>query len=116
MTDHHKADGLTIAPGVIETILVQAILQVDGVARVGLPKPTDGFFSGGRKRNPAQGITLIAEDEQITATVHVSVYYGFRLQELAEALRYAVAETLEGQIGITASAVDIFIDSVVFPE
>ncbi|MCL2137610.1 MAG: Asp23/Gls24 family envelope stress response protein, partial [Coriobacteriia bacterium] len=103
-------------PGVIETILSQTVLQVDGVAKVGSPKPTDGIFSGTKKRNSPQGVLLTAEDGQITVAVHICVHFGFRLQEVAEQVRYAVADTLEGQIGISAHTVDVYIDSIAFPE
>jgi uncharacterized alkaline shock family protein YloU len=44
------------------------------------------------------------------------VLYGYRLVDVAEQVRLVVVETLEGQIGVVASAVDIFIDGVAFPE
>ncbi|MDR2957382.1 MAG: Asp23/Gls24 family envelope stress response protein [Coriobacteriales bacterium] len=116
MAEQISADGLTIAPGVIETILAQTILQVDGVTRVGSPKPTDGLFGTGKHRNPAQGIILVAEDNQITVSAHICVEYGYRLPEVAEQVRSAIADTLEGQIGVKVAAVDVYVDSVAFPE
>ena len=116
MAEQFSAEGLTIAPGVVETILAQAVLQVDGVAQVGSPKPTDGLLGSGKRRNPAQGIIVAAEDGQIVVAVHIRVFYGYRLTDVADQARKAVAETLEGQIGATAAAVDIYVDGIAFPE
>jgi uncharacterized alkaline shock family protein YloU len=46
----------------------------------------------------------------------VHVFYGYRLHEVAENIRIAVVETLSGQVGIEATAVDVYIDGVQFPE
>jgi len=116
MTDSFVSEGLTIAPGVIETILAQAVLQIEGVARIGSTKPTDGLFTGSKRRGPVQGILLVAEDRQISVTVHINVFFGFRLQEVAEQVRNIIADTLLGQIGIVVKQVDVFIESIVFPE
>lgn len=116
MADRYATEGLTIAPGVIETILAQTVLSIDGVAKVGTPKPTDGLLGAGRRRNPAQGVLLTADGGSITVAVHVSVYFGHRLQEVADQVRLAVAEVLEGQIGVTAAAVDVYVDGIAFPE
>jgi uncharacterized alkaline shock family protein YloU len=116
MAEKFATDGLTIAPGVVETILAQTILGIDGVAKVGTPKPTDGLLGVGKKRNPAQGVLLMADAGQITVAVHICVLFGYRLQDVADEVRSAVAEALEGQIGVTASAVDIYVDGIAFPE
>ena len=116
MAERFSTDGLTIAPGVIETILAQTVLQVDGVARVGSMKPADNIFSSNKRRNPAQAVLLTAEAGQITVSVHISVTFGYRLSEVAERVRSVIAETLEGQVGAIVAAVDVYVDSIAFPE
>ena len=46
--------------------------------------------------------------------VHVEVYYGYVLPELAAALRCAIAESLATQAGVEVSAVDVYIDGIQF--
>ncbi|MDR0459340.1 MAG: Asp23/Gls24 family envelope stress response protein [Coriobacteriales bacterium] len=116
MSEQFTTEGLTIAPGVIETILSQAILQIDGVSKVGSPKATDGLLGSGKRRNPAQGVLLIAENDLINVVVHICVEYGYQLMAVAEQVRSMVADTLEGQIGISVNQVDVFVDSIAFPE
>lgn len=116
MAEQFHTDGLTIAPGVVETILAQTVLAIDGVAQVGSPKATDGLFGSGKHRNPAQGILMTAEEGVITIAVHLTVFYGYQLQAVAQAVRQAVAEVLIAQIGLAAAAIDIYIDGIAFPE
>jgi uncharacterized alkaline shock family protein YloU len=117
MDEKLMSEGLTIAPGVVETIVSLAIAQVEGVAQVGAAGLSESVISAFNKKHPSQGVLITAdEDEAITVTVHVQIFYGYRLQEVAEAIRVAVIDTLDGQVGIKASAVDVFIDSVQFPK
>ncbi|MDR1713665.1 MAG: Asp23/Gls24 family envelope stress response protein [Coriobacteriales bacterium] len=116
MTESISNDGLTIAPGVVETIVSIAVSEVDGVAQVGAPSLSNSFKSAFTRHNPAQGILITAEEGQFQVTAHVQVYYGYRLHDVADNIRAAVADTLAGQVGISVSRVDVFIDSVQFPE
>jgi uncharacterized alkaline shock family protein YloU len=110
-------EGLTIAPGVVETIVSLAVAQTEGVAQVGASSLSNSFVSALSRKHPAQGIIIMAdEDERITVVVHVHIFYGYRLQEVAEKIRHAVIDTLSGQIGVEAAAVDIYVDGIQFPE
>jgi uncharacterized alkaline shock family protein YloU len=110
-------EGLTIAPGVIETILSLSVAQVDGIAQVGSSRLSRGFISALGKKHPAQGIILLADDDGgITVAVHVQIFYGYRLQEVAEKVRHAVLDTLSGQIGVEVQSVDVYVDGIQFPE
>ncbi|MCL2339994.1 MAG: Asp23/Gls24 family envelope stress response protein [Actinomycetia bacterium] len=117
MSEQFSSEGLTIAPGVIETILAQTVLQVDGVTQVGGTKTNSSLLGlGGKNKTTGQGIILLAENDQLTVTVHVRVAYGYRLQEVAAQIRQTISETLAGQIGIMAAAVDVYVDSIAFPQ
>jgi uncharacterized alkaline shock family protein YloU len=117
MDEKLMSEGLTIAPGVIETMISLAVAQVSGVAQVGAPSLSSSFISALSKRHPAQGIMILADDDgQITVTAHVHIFYGYRLQEVAEQIRLAIADTLFGQVGIEVSAVDVCVDGIQFPE
>jgi uncharacterized alkaline shock family protein YloU len=117
MDEKFMIEGLTIAPGVVETMVSLAVSQIEGVAHVGAPGISDSFISALSKKHPAQGILITAdEDKAITVAVHVQIFYGYRLQEVAEQIRVVVADTLEGQVGIEVSAVDVFIDGIQFPK
>jgi len=112
VAEQFTSNGLSIAPGVLESILAQEVLQIDGVASVGASKAIDGVAGSGRRRKLGQGITLLAEDDQIVVTVHLRVYFGYRLQDVAAAVRSVISEALGGQIGVKVAAIDICIDGI----
>ncbi|HBT95318.1 MAG TPA: Asp23/Gls24 family envelope stress response protein [Coriobacteriia bacterium] len=111
------SEGLTIAPGVIETIVSLAVGQIDGVAQVGTPGLSENFLSAFNKKHSAQGILILADDDgQITLDIHVLLYYGFKLQDVAAEIRSVAADTLSGQVGIDVAKVDVYVDGIRFPE
>jgi len=116
MDERISTEGLTIAPGVVETIVSLAVSQVEGVAQVGAPSISESFISALSRRHPAQGIIITADDDgAITVSVHIQVYYGYRLQEVAARVRNNVAQTLAGQVGIQVAVVDVYVDAIQFP-
>ena len=116
MEEKLNVDGLTIAPGVVETILSLAISQIDGVAIIGAPRMSEGVISAFNKRHASQGIIVTAEEEKITVEVHVQVYYGFRLPEVAAQIRSTTADALKSQVAVDVAAVNVFIDAIQFME
>jgi uncharacterized alkaline shock family protein YloU len=117
MDEKHMSEGLIIAPGVVETIVSLAVAQVDGVAQVGASRLSRTFISALNRKHPAQGILIMAEDDgRITVVVHVHIFYGYRLQEVAEKIRLSVADTLTGHVGVDVDRVDIHVDGIQFPE
>jgi uncharacterized alkaline shock family protein YloU len=111
-------EGLTIAPGVVETIVSLAVSQVDGVAQVGAPRrPGSGLWSAIGKNHSGQGVIIMADDNgKITVAVHVQIFYGHPIKAIAEEIRSVVADTLSGQVGIETESVDVYVDGVRFPE
>jgi len=117
MYDKLTSEGLTIAPGVVETIISLAVSQVEGVAQVRATGLPNSFMSVLSRKQQAHGIIIMADDDnQITVAVHVCIYYGYRLQEVAEQIRRVVSNTFEGQIGIEIARVDVYVDGIQFPE
>ncbi len=48
--------------------------------------------------------------------MHVDVFYGYVLPELAEKLREAIADALLVQAGIEVNSIDIYIDGIQFEQ
>jgi len=117
MHENLTSEGLTIAPGVVETMVSLTVSQIDGVAQVKAPSIPDSFMSALHKKHLSQGIIIMADDDgRITVSVHVHIFYGYQLQEVAQNIRQAVVETMEGQVGIQVFKVDVFVDGIQFPE
>ena len=112
-------NGITIAPGVVETISSLAAAEVPGVAGVGTAGPISSIaaaLSAGRCV-PTAGIKLsVAEDNTVAVSITVQAYYGYRLADVAAQVRSAVADALKGQVGAQTSSVDVYVDALAFEE
>ena len=105
MTDQMNVEGLSIAPGVMETIISVAASSF----------ATSGIRSMLASKPSTSGIeTKMDEDGKLSVAVHVEVYYGYVLPELAAQLRTAIAEALATQAGVEVSSVDVYIDGLQF--
>jgi uncharacterized alkaline shock family protein YloU len=114
MSEELYADGLGIAPGVMETIVALAAKEVDGVASVG-SSTLSGFRSRLSAKPANQGIDVtMDEDQRINVAIHIDVLYGKVIPVVAEAVRAAVADAVATQVGFDLAAVDVFVDGLVF--
>lgn len=116
MSDEIRMDGLGVAPGVLDTIVTLAAGEVPGVAAVGAPGIAGLVQKGARKGNARAVDVCAAEDGSIAVTLHVQVTHGEKLHQVGDAVRAAVADALESQVGLRVTGVDVYIDAVVFPE
>lgn len=115
----YAIDGITIAPGVVETIISLAVSEVPGVAGVGTAGAMNTIksaFTAG-KAIPTNGVRIdTLDDERVAVTIAIQAYYGYRLVEIAENVRKAAADALAAQIGVTAASVDVHVDALSFEE
>lgn len=117
MEEELYVDGLGIASGVVETIVSLATSAVEGVAGVGPATTLSGLRAGfGARKQAPHGIDVSVKDGALNVSVRVQVYYGHRLTEVADAIRETVADAVLSQVGVSVSAVDVFVDGVVFAE
>lgn len=49
-------------------------------------------------------------------TVHLAVFFGYVFTKLAEQVRSAVVRAISEHVGVEVSAVNVCIDSLVFPK
>lgn len=109
-------DGMAVAPGVVETIVTMAVADVDGVACVGTPTAS-GIMSLIGGKPSTQGIDVVVNEEQkLDIAVHIEVKYGYALPKLAEAIRNAVADAIDIQIGAEVGSIDIYVDGIQFTD
>lgn len=116
MSEELYVDGLGLAPGVMETIIAIAARDVEGVASVG-----SSSFSGLRSRFVAkptgQGIDVhMNESDSIEVAVHIDVYYGQPIPEVAAAVRQAIADAVTTQVGFTIASIDVYVDGIRFAD
>lgn len=112
-------DGITIAPGVVETIISLAAAEVPGVAGVGTAGAMSTIISAfnAGKAIPMGGVSIEAQgDKKVSVDISIQAFYGYRLVEIAENVRKAVSDALAAQIGVTATAVNVHVDALMFED
>ncbi len=114
MTETVTSENMTLAPGVIDTIISISATETEGVASIGSPVTSGirAMFAAGPSTSGIE--TSYAEDGTLEVVVHVNVFYGFVLPDVAEKLRQAIVDALAVQVGVTVSRVDVFIDGIQF--
>jgi len=116
MSDEIRLEGLGVAPGVLDTIVTVAAEAVDGVASVGA-SGIAGLVQKGSRKGSARAVDVcVGEDGSVMASIHVHVRHGLKLREVAAAVQEAVTEALASQVGVEVSAVDVFVDGLIFAE
>lgn len=115
MSEEITLDGIGVAPGVLETIATVAARDVEGVAEVCTGQTG---LAGLVQRGPqTRSLTVeINEAGELAVSVHISASYGRPLREVATAVQRAVTDALLTHTGQAVAAVDVYVDSVVFPE
>ena len=117
MTTTANTQSLTIAPGVIETIISLAVQQVEGVAALATftAVNADNIIRVlGRKQSSPAVLVLEEEDGRIVVDVHIQVLYGYPLPAIASSVRKAVADALDSQVNISVSEVNVAIEAIQF--
>lgn len=113
MTEELKLEGLAVAPGVLGQIVTLAASGVEGVAGVG----GGGIVDRVRKTATAKGVAVdVGEDGSLSVALHIAVDYGLPLRKVAQEVQKVVSEALASMTGQRVSAVDVFVDSIVFVE
>ena len=74
------------------------------------------FFATGQVATDAETVEADVVDGGLHVTVHLTVLYGYPFTQLAAAVREAVAQAVREQMGVEVAAVDVCIDSIVFPK
>ncbi len=115
MSDEVSVEGVSLAPGVVETIISIAVKDINGVASVGTTS-TGGLLSLFPSSKPAtDGIEIDKTDDgRLLVAVHLEATYGSVLPEIAAEVRSAVAEAVRIQVGVEVAAVDVYIDAIRF--
>ena len=109
-----NANGMTLADGVVETVISLAVQNIEGVTAVGT-SPVGGILSAVRNKPSTQGIEITPlEDGSIAVVVHIAVQFGVVMPELADKIREAIVDAVLTQVGMTVSAVDVDIDAISF--
>ncbi len=108
---------LGIAPGVVETMIARAVLDVPGVAGVGGPKVAKRKFNSTlTKEAGLVGVEIAADEGHLLLDIRIQIYYGYRLQDIVDGIRTNVSDALSTQAGIQIDAINIYVSALQFEE
>ena len=107
---------LGIAPGVVESIVKHATLEVPGVASVGIPKVENPISSVLTRSGGDDGIVVNGDSDSITLDITIQMYYGYKLADIVDGIRINVNDALESQTGIVIDAINIYVSALQFEE
>ncbi len=109
-------NGTVVSGNVVEVIISLAVAEVEGIASVG------GVNSGSLKGRVSGAKELqiieaeVRENDRLYVGVHVGVFFGYAIPEVAAKVRNAVAFAVESQLGAEVDQVDVFVDGIKFAE
>lgn len=110
--------GIGISKSVIAQIVSAAVEKVEGVARVGGNDIASGLVSVFTRKSLQSNRAVECETDEngLIVTVHLAVFFGYVFTKLAEQVRSATARAISEHVGVEVSAVNVCIDSLVFPK
>jgi uncharacterized alkaline shock family protein YloU len=108
-------DVVTVAPGVILTIVQMAALNVEGVvAMSSLPGSMDRWL---RRSSAHDGVRLsLEEGSSVRVDIYLLADASRSLYQTCRSVQEAVARTIKEYVGMDVIAVNVHIDDVEFPK
>ena len=97
---------IVISDDVIEKIAKTATLEVDGVVAVTTSLKTD-LIDKISKKNHNRGVNIVKDDNDISITVSVVIYYDYNINEVANKIQTKVTDAIEAMTGHNCPIVNI---------
>ena len=97
---------IVISDDVIEKIAKTATLEVDGVVAVTTSLKTD-LIDKISKKNHNRGVNIVKDDNDISITVSVVIYYDYNINEVASKIQDKVTDAIEAMTGHNCPIVSI---------
>lgn len=105
-------DTVTVAPGVLLTIVQIATLEVEGVDHIGsTPGGVDRWL---RRSSIHEGVRLEVEDGGVRVDVYIVADANHSLFETSRKVQEAISRTIKEYVGMKVLAVNVHIENVVF--
>jgi uncharacterized alkaline shock family protein YloU len=112
VTPRHPDDTVTLAPGVLLTVVRLATLGVAGVIRMGsMPGGVDRLF---RRVPAADGVQITVDQGTVTVHLYVVADASVNLREMSVQIQKSVERAIREILGMKASSVNVHIEDVTF--
>lgn len=110
-----KIGSITIAPGVLTTIVRQTVLAQDGVRRLSRRTPDAMGRLLGRSV-AAEGIRVQVSDSLVNVDVYLMAEPDRNLLQFGRRLQDEIAQAIHQIVGLDVATVNIHVESIVLPE
>ncbi len=100
--------GIHISPGAIATIAYHATLESYGVVGLAPKNIADGIVKS-ITRDPARGVTVQYNSEDIDIEIYIIVEYGTRINSVAESVGNTVRFHVEKALGLRVNKIDVHV-------
>jgi uncharacterized alkaline shock family protein YloU len=108
----HPEDRVTIAPGVLLTMIRMSALQCSGVVQMG---NTPGGVNRWLRRTPSErGVQAIIDDQTVSVDLYIIADADSNLKELCFDVQKRVARAIDENVGMRVGTVNIHIEDVMF--
>lgn len=94
----NKDGEVVLSDDVLISIIGMAAEKAEGAALLG--------------KNPKKSVKVEAEENQVAITLQISVEYGLKIPEVAEALRKEIQEAVTNMTGMAVSAIHIHVQEL----
>ena len=115
MEDNRFFEGLIqFDHSVYEMIATMTALETKGVAGMSTTFGDTVSSIFGRK-NAMEGVKVqVLEDGSLQVSLHIAVYYGYRVPDIALRLQERVKSALVSMADATVNSVDIYVQDIIF--
>ena len=100
--------GIHVSPGAIATIAYHATLESYGVVGLAPKNIADGIVKT-ITRDPARGVIVHYNGEDIDIEIHIVVEYGTRINTVAESVANTVRFHVEKALGLRVNKIDVHV-------
>lgn len=108
-----KDGQIELSDDVIATVVGGSTTEIFGV--VGMASKSaikDNFQALLGRDNYAKGVVVTSDDEGIAVDVYTVLSYGVKISEVSKNIQERVKFNLENQLGITATAVNVYVQNI----
>ena len=102
-----------ISEEAVATIVRMAADRVEGIAPTPLSMAS-GFTEKLGKKNPAKGVKVELEEQQVTIALYIYVDYGVKIPQLATELQKEVRDSVRMMTGLQIKEVNIYVQGISF--
>ncbi len=112
VTPRHPNDTVTLAPGVLLTVVRLATLDVAGVVRMGsTPGGVDRLF---RRVPAADGVQITVQEGTVTVHLYVVAEASVNLREMSVQIQKSVERAIREILGMKVNSINVHIEDVAF--